>query len=94
MTDKTDLTAVGRYVDFWNATADADFAEQVRYHAPIGVLHGVGELIDFRGQFAEHQPGYVVRHRDRLPRTRRARPDRHGRRVPPQGPGRLPSRRY
>src|SRR5690348_9846694 len=72
MTDKPDLAVVDRYVDFWNAAADGDFADQVTYRAPIGVLRGVDELIGFRDQFAEHQPGYVFR-----PRT--APQARHGR---------------
>ena len=63
MTDNTDLEVVEKYVDFWNATADATFADQVTYRAPIGVLRGVEELIGFRDQFAEHQPGYVFRPR-------------------------------
>ena len=61
------LLAVQRYVDFWNAsTADdqqrlatATFASTVAYHAPVGVLHGVDELIGFRNQFADHSPDYV-----------------------------------
>ncbi|MFI5693881.1 nuclear transport factor 2 family protein [Kribbella sp. NPDC051586] len=59
----TDLTPVEQYVGFWNASADANFADDITYHAPIGVLHGVEELIGFRNQFAEHQPGYVFRPR-------------------------------
>lgn len=63
MTDNSSLEAVEQYVDFWNARADSRFADDVTYRAPIGILHGVDALVDFRTQFAEHQPGYVFRPR-------------------------------
>ncbi|WP_328997805.1 nuclear transport factor 2 family protein [Kribbella sp. NBC_00709] len=69
MTDTAGLEVVEQYVEFWNATADGSFTDQITYHAPIGVLRGVEELIGFRNQFAEHQPGYVFQ-----PRTA---PDTH-----------------
>jgi hypothetical protein len=65
------LDVADRYVAFWNA-ADADerqrlaaatFSDNVTNHAPIGVMHGVAELIGFRNQFAQHSPGYVFRSR-------------------------------
>lgn len=70
-------TIVQQYVDFWNAGTAAErrelaastFADGVTYHAPVGVLREVEGLIDFRNQFAEHQPEYVFR--------QRAEPDRH-----------------
>jgi hypothetical protein len=58
-----------QYAAFWNA-ADADqqhriaastFADDVSYYAPVGVMHGVDELIGFRNQFAQHSPGYEFR---------------------------------
>ncbi|MEU4293143.1 nuclear transport factor 2 family protein [Kribbella sp. NPDC026596] len=62
----TGLLAVQRYVDFWNASTEDEqqrlatttFATTVAYHAPVGVLHGVDELIGFRDQFADHSPNY------------------------------------
>ncbi|MEU8224022.1 nuclear transport factor 2 family protein [Kribbella sp. NPDC048915] len=63
MTDNTDLKAVEQYVDFWNADADANFTDDITYRAPVGVLRGVDALVDFRTQFAQHQPGYVFRAR-------------------------------
>jgi hypothetical protein len=65
------LSAVERYVAFWNA-ASADeqrhlaattFSDDVGYHAPVAVLRGADELIGFRNQFAQHSPGYVFRPR-------------------------------
>lgn len=60
------LSAVERYVDFWNARAGEEqqrlaaeaFTDGVSYRAPIGVLRGPEELIDFRNQFAERTPDY------------------------------------
>lgn len=65
------MSAVEQYVAFWNAaTADEQrrlaattFSDQVGYHAPVGVMRGVDELIGFRNQFAEHSPGYLFRPR-------------------------------
>lgn len=62
---------VQQYVAFWNAQtgqeqqalAAATFADGVSYHAPVGVLHGIGELIGFRDQFAQHSPDYVFQPR-------------------------------
>jgi hypothetical protein len=62
---------VEQYVAFWNATNADDqqrppatpFSDQISYHAPVGVLRGVDELIGFRNQFAQHSPGYVFRPR-------------------------------
>jgi hypothetical protein len=67
----TERPIVQQYVDFWNAdTADqqhklaaATFADRFSYHAPIGILRGVDELVGFRNQFAEHNPGYQFRPR-------------------------------
>lgn len=61
---------VQRYVEFWNAAspdeqrklAAATFADQIAYHAPVGILHGVDELIGFRNQFAEHSPAMSSGH--------------------------------
>lgn len=58
--DRTEV--LDQYVEFWNAeTADQQrriagtvFAEPLEYHAPIGVLAGVAQLINFRGQFIEN----------------------------------------
>ena len=67
----TEPDVADRYVRFWNV-ADADerqrlaaatFSDNVSNHAPVGVMHGVDELIGFRNQFAEHSPGYVFRAR-------------------------------
>lgn len=66
------LTAVGQYVAFWNAAtaeeqqrlAAGTFSDHVSYHALPGVMHGVGELIGFRDQFAQHMPDYVFRPRE------------------------------
>jgi hypothetical protein len=60
------LVAVDRYIEFWNAaTADEQrrlsaetFAAGVSYHAPLGLMQGVEELVGFRTQFAQHTPGY------------------------------------
>ena len=67
------MSTVERYIEFWNAAtpetqqelAAATFAENVTYYAPVGVMRGVGELIGFRNQFAEHSPGYVFRTRSK-----------------------------
>lgn len=53
---------IENYVKFWNAEFSRDqkrlaslaFADDVSYHAPIGVLHGSDSLIEFRNEFAEH----------------------------------------
>jgi hypothetical protein len=60
---------IGRYVDFWNAEFAGDqrrlasltFTDGVEYHAPIGVLHGAGAMIEFRNEFAHHQNGVRLR---------------------------------
>jgi hypothetical protein len=65
------LSTVEQYVAFWNAAttdeqqrlAVATFADHVSYHAPVGVMRGVDELIGFRNQFAEHSSDYVFRPR-------------------------------
>jgi hypothetical protein len=65
------VRSVERYIEFWNASrpedqlelATATFSDQVAYYAPVGVMRGVGELIGFRNQFAEHSPGYEFRPR-------------------------------
>jgi hypothetical protein len=67
----TETTTVEQYVAFWNAAtaeeqqrlATATFADHVSYHAPVGVMHGVDDLIGFRNQFAQHSPDYVFRPR-------------------------------
>jgi hypothetical protein len=64
-------SVVDRYVAFWNAAdtneqqrlAAATFSDTVSNHAPVGVMHGIDELIGFRNQFAQHSPGYVFRAR-------------------------------
>lgn len=51
-----------QYVDFWNADSTAEqrriaamvFDEPVEYHAPIGLLSGAEQLINFRNQFTDH----------------------------------------
>lgn len=51
-----------QYVDFWNAEtageqrrlAAAVFGAPMSYHAPVGILTGPDELINFRNQFTEH----------------------------------------
>lgn len=65
------LAAVDHYVEFWNAetayeqqrSAARAFSTGVSYHAPVGVLRGPNELIDFRDRFAQHSPDYVFRPR-------------------------------
>ena len=62
----TNHAIVQQYLDFWNAGTDAEqrelaattFADHFSYHAPVGVMREVEELINFRKQFAEHAPGY------------------------------------
>lgn len=64
-------TIVQQYIDFWNAgsaaeqrdLATATFADSFSYHAPVGVMRDVEELVNFRNQFAEHSPGYEFRSR-------------------------------
>jgi len=58
------------YVRFWNYGSDEQrvlgrtlFAESVTQYAPIGVLSGVGALIDFTAQFAGHVGDYEFRTR-------------------------------
>lgn len=74
MTETTptpDVTVVERYVDFWNADTAAEqqrlatevLAENITYHAPVGLTRGAGELIGFRDQFAAHAPDYAFRAR-------------------------------
>jgi hypothetical protein len=57
----TEIEAVEQYVAFWNSTAEPNFADDITYRAPVGVLRGVDALVDFRTQFAAHQPGYEFR---------------------------------
>jgi hypothetical protein len=53
---------VERYLAFWNAPtnearhalATEAFTDDVRYYAPIGVLCGADQLIEFREQLAGH----------------------------------------
>lgn len=62
---------VAQYVEFWNAAtgdeqqqlAAATFVDGVGYHAPVGLLRGAEELIDFRNRFAQHMPDYEFRAR-------------------------------
>lgn len=79
MTETTEVRvdeSVARYVEFWNATPDAQrrngaetFAGDVVYVAPAGVLTGVDALADFTEQFTSNVGSYTFR-------TRRA-PDLH-----------------
>lgn len=67
MTETTPHT-IERYVAFWNADgkqppAATPFSDEISYHAPVGVLRGVDELVGFRDQFAQHSPDYVFRPR-------------------------------
>jgi hypothetical protein len=56
------LATIEHYVKFWNAEFSGDqsrlaslaFTDDVSYHAPIGVLHGTGSLIEFRNEFADN----------------------------------------
>jgi hypothetical protein len=66
-------TTVDQYVAFWNAAttdeqqrlAATTFAHEVSYHAPVGVMHGVDELVGFGNQFAQNFPDYAFRPRSR-----------------------------
>jgi len=63
--------AVEQYIAFWNTAAPDEqkrlaaiaFAQDVSYHAPVGIMRGADELIGFRNQFAQHSPGYVFQSR-------------------------------
>lgn len=76
-TPTVDTMIIERYVDFWNAGTPAEqsrlaaevLADEITYHAPVGVMHGVEELSNFRSQFADVAPAYVFQ-------ARRA-PERH-----------------
>jgi hypothetical protein len=55
------MSVVEQYITFWNTDgedqrqlASTIFDEGVRYYAPVGLLTGAQELIDFRTQFVEH----------------------------------------
>ncbi|MBO0813139.1 MAG: isomerase [Microlunatus sp.] len=56
------IETLDQYVRFWNAetveqqrrVAAGVFAEPVEYHAPVGVLTGAEQLINFRNQFLDH----------------------------------------
>jgi hypothetical protein len=56
---ETSTEVLDQYVAFWNAEtgdqqrgiAEAIFATPISYHAPIGVLTGPEQLINFRNQF-------------------------------------------
>lgn len=58
-TSTTFEDAVDRYLRFWNSgepeeqgrLASETFTDDVRYHAPVGVLTGPQALIDFHEQF-------------------------------------------
>jgi hypothetical protein len=60
-------STIENYVRFWNAEfagdqrrlAAASFADDVEYHAPIGVMRAAESLIDFRNVFAR-QMGVVA----------------------------------
>jgi hypothetical protein len=66
MTESTTMTAVDRYVAFWNTragklqqrAATAAFADGVVSHVPLGVMRGTEELIGFRNEFATRMPDY------------------------------------
>lgn len=73
MTTTTQYEAtIERYLRFWNAPADeqeqlaaSTFADDVRYHAPVGVLSGPAALIDFRSQLTGHVGGVEFLARER-----------------------------
>ncbi|MGW5191370.1 nuclear transport factor 2 family protein [Kribbella sp. NPDC004138] len=67
----TENSVVQQYIDFWNAGSGAEqrelaatiFADRFSYHAPVGVMRELEQLITFREQFADQSPGYEFRPR-------------------------------